>query len=128
MAKKDVNGAGESLRAAIVRILSEQPGLEARKIASLLRANGWSGLRRKEVNSALYSGLSSKRFRKDGSATPRWWLGRVAPLQTQSELRPLTVRGDDASTFSTNERRRSTGPAETETGEANGDWRIFELD
>ncbi len=128
MAKKDVNRAGESLRAAIVQILSEQPGLETRRIASLLRANGWSGLRRKEVNSALYSGLSSKWFRKDGSATPRWWLGRGAPPPTRSEFRPPTVRGDDALTFSTNQSRRSTGPGETETGEANGDWRIIELD
>lgn len=88
MAKQDLNSGSDPLLMAIVRVLTSRPGLEARRIGSLLRSQGWSGLRRKEVNSALYRGLASGEFRKDGSATPKWWLsggsGGIEPSARRS--------------------------------------------
>lgn len=125
MATKVMSGSQDAMRAAIIDILSEHPGIEARKIASILRSRGWAGLRRKEVNSALYRGLSSRQFRKDGSTAPRWWLGKVA-------TRPESNRPSNAemglSGSSWNHRMSSTGPVESGSGEQSGDWRIVELD
>lgn len=125
---EELRGTGEALLAAIVQVLSEQSGLEAKKIASLLRAKGWSGLRRKEVNSALYRGLSSRQLRKDASVTPRWWLGRVAPSAAQPERHPPSVRDEFPSTSTPNLGRRSTGSAASGVVEESGGWRIVELD
>ena len=128
MAAKDLKATDDSLRAAIVHILGNQPGLEAKKIASLLRAKGWSGLRRREVNSALYRGLSARQFRKDVSPIPRWWVEGVAPSAAQPERNPPSVRDDVPSTLSPNHDRLSTGPAASGVVEESGGWRIVELD
>ena len=124
----DLKATDDSLRAAVAHILSEQPGLEAKKIASLLRAKGWSGLRRKEVNFALYRGLSARQFRRDASPTPRWWVEGVAPSAAQPERNTPSVRDDVPSTFSPNHDRLSTGPAASGVVEESDGWRIVELD
>lgn len=127
MATKGLKGAGEALIEAIVRVLSERPGLESKRIATILRAEGWSGLRRKEVNSALYRGLSSHQFKKDGSAVPKWWLGRPSRPNPTID-RPSSSGVTTEPVRPQSRRRASFESVEFGPEAAGGDWRVVELE
>lgn len=127
MATKSLKGTGDVLFGAIVRVLSERPGLESKRIATILRAEGWSVLRRKEVNLALYRGLSSHQFKKNGSTVPKWWLGRpTRPNPTIDRPPPSDVTTEPARPES--RRRQSEDSGEFGPGPAGGDWRVVELE
>ena len=127
MATRGLKGAGDALIEAIVRVLSERPGLESRRIATILRAEGWSGLRRKEVNSALYRGLSSHQFKKDGSTVPKWWLGR--PSRPNPAIDRPSASGVTTEPVRPQSRRSvSFESVEFGPGPAGGDWRVVELE
>lgn len=127
MATDGLEGTRDALTGAIVRVLSERPGLESKRIATILRAEGWSRLRQKEVNSALYRGLSSNQFKKDGSTVPKWWLCR--PTARHGTIEKPSSSGAATEPARAQSRRRLSdacdefGPAPT-----GGDWRVVELE